>query len=233
MFDMDNTMQKPIVELELYIVRHGESLGNVGYNGKKELTLREANDADLTERGVAQARAAGEYLKDVEFDAVYTSPLLRAVCTAAEIAKRQHEKKPFYIYPELCEIGIDEKYEGVRFEELHQIYPEAEYIQGSKARLFHETHSSHEKIYARAKSVSDFIHSRYKNGEKVLLVSHAAFITNLVLYIMNIKGNEASFDLDFSNTGITKVTFYKHGTNKWGDAVINRINDTSHYLLMK
>lgn len=221
------------IELELYIVRHGESLGNVGYNGKKKLTLREANDAALTEKGIAQAQAAGEYLKTAELDAVYTSPLLRAVCTAAEIAKKQPEKNPFYVYPELCEIGIDEKYEGVRLEELRRIYPEAEYVQGSEPRLFHESHSSHEEIYARAKSVSDFIHSRYQNGEKVLLVSHAAFITNLVLYIMNIKGNEASFDLDFSNTGITKVIFYKHGTNKWGDVVINRINDTTHYLLMK
>lgn len=221
------------IELELYIVRHGESLGNVGYNGKKELTLREANDAALTERGVAQAQAAGEYLKAVEFDAVYTSPLLRAACTAAEIAKKQSKKKPFYVYPELCEIGIDGEYEGVELGKLRGIYPDAEYAQGSGARLFHESHSSHGEIYARAKSVSDFIHSRYKNGEKVLLVSHAAFMTNLVLYIMNIKGNEASFDLDFSNTGITKVTFYKHGTNKWGDVVFNRINDTSHYLLMK
>lgn len=221
------------IEMELYIVRHGESLGNVGYNGKKELTLREANDAALTERGVAQAQAAGEYLKAVELDAIYTSPLLRAACTAAEIAKKQPKKKPFYVYPELCEIGIDEQYEGVELGELRGIYPEAEYAQGGGAWLFHESHSSHEEIYARAKSVSDFIHSRYKNGEKVLLVSHAAFMTNLVLYIMNIKGNEASFDLDFSNTGITKVTFYKYGTNKWGDVVFNRINDTSHYLLMK
>ena len=35
-------------------------------------------------------------------------------------------------------------------------------------------------------------------------------------------------DLDFKNTGVTKVTIYKKDTNKYGDIVFEFINDTSH-----
>ena len=34
---------KPIKELELYIIRHGQSMGNAGYD-KEELTLKEENE---------------------------------------------------------------------------------------------------------------------------------------------------------------------------------------------
>ena len=33
--------QKPIVELELYLIRHGQSMGNAGYNGRTDLTVKE------------------------------------------------------------------------------------------------------------------------------------------------------------------------------------------------
>lgn len=227
---------QPTVELELYIVRHAQSMGNAGYNGKKELTLKEGNDPVLTEKGIAQAVAAGEFLSEINFDEIYSSPLLRAAHTAAEIAKRQPAEKILRLFPELCEIGIDSEYNGADFAEISELYPKAEYADGvlsKKPYLCHEMHDEHEKIYQRAQRVMDYIRSRYKNGEKILLVSHAAFITNLVLCSMGFNAAEIKFDLDFHNTGITKIIFYKPGTNKWGDTVFGCINDTSHYLLMK
>ena len=82
---------KPIIELDLYIIRHGESIGNVGY-GRDNLTLKESQDPILTEKGIAQARAAGEFLKETQFDAAYASPMLRAAKTAAEILGWQENK---------------------------------------------------------------------------------------------------------------------------------------------
>ena len=52
---------KPIIELELYIIRHGESMCNAGYGGRTDLTLKEAADPVLSELGLSQAIAAGEF----------------------------------------------------------------------------------------------------------------------------------------------------------------------------
>ena len=79
---------EPVLELELYIIRHGESLGNIGYNGRTDLTLTESVDPVLSEKGINQAIAAGEFLAETVFDAVYSSALMRAVRTAGEIIKK-------------------------------------------------------------------------------------------------------------------------------------------------
>lgn len=59
----------------LYLVRHGESLGNL--EGR---TLGHT-DRDLSALGYSQANATFEYMKDVHLDAVYSSPLMRAMHT--------------------------------------------------------------------------------------------------------------------------------------------------------
>lgn len=60
----------------IYLVRHGESLGNA------KRTYLGHTDLDLSEKGYAQARATANYLKDIKIDAVYSSDLKRAHNTA-------------------------------------------------------------------------------------------------------------------------------------------------------
>jgi hypothetical protein len=36
------------------------------------------------------------------------------------------------------------------------------------------------------------------------------------------------YDINFANTGITRVIFYKKGTNPYGDVVFDYINNTEH-----
>ena len=226
---------KSIVELDLYIIRHGESVGNVGY-GRDNLTLKESQDPILTEKGIAQARAAGEFLKSTTFDAAYASPMLRAAHTAAEIIKYQDKKLPLNIMPEICEVGVVPEYKGVEIEEIQEFCPDAVYAEDidiTETRMRYDQHEKPDKVNARAKFVVDYLRERYKNGEKIVLVSHAAFITNLVFYIMELYKTKPAFDIDYYNTGITRVTYYKPGTYKWGDTVFRYINDTSHYSLMK
>lgn len=64
--------------MAIYLLRHGESVGNVEryYQGRL--------DQPLTQRGIAQARTLGGFLRSLELRevAVYTSPLSRALETA-------------------------------------------------------------------------------------------------------------------------------------------------------
>lgn len=227
---------EPITELDLYIIRHGESVGNAGYGGRTDLTLKEGTDPVLTEKGINQADAAGRYFQDTQFDAFYSSAMLRAAQTATQILKYQPESRPLYVMPELCEVGINPEYKGVEIDEIRQFCPDAEYAEGTQTaetRMRYDTHEANGKVTERARFVIDYLRSRYKSGEKVVIVSHAAFITNLVFTIMELDNIEPKFDIDYNNTGVTRVTYYKHGTYKWGDTVFRCINDTSHYRLIK
>lgn len=65
----------------IYLVRHGESVGNL-----HRICLGHT-DLDLTELGFMQAQKTAQALSDVKFDAIYSSDLIRAVHTAEPHAK--------------------------------------------------------------------------------------------------------------------------------------------------
>jgi broad specificity phosphatase PhoE len=65
--------------MKVYVIRHGESENNLKglWTGWQ--------DVPLTEKGQEDAQKAGDFLKQVSFDKIYTSDLVRAMKTA-EIA---------------------------------------------------------------------------------------------------------------------------------------------------
>ncbi len=227
---MENTT--PIKELELYIIRHGQSLGNAGYGGRTDLTEKEMHDPVLTEKGILQAQKAGSYLRETAFDAVISSAMLRAVQTATEILKFQQKNNTLNILPLACEMMTAPDYKGVTMYEIRCINENAVLADGvepDSPMIYSNTKDNDEAAtYERAEKVLDYLHTHYHSGEKVALVSHAAFITYIVFTLMGFREKSPCFDIDFDNTGITKVTFYKKGTNRYGDTVFAFINDTTH-----
>lgn len=61
--------------MEVYVVRHGQSTANLAgtYSGWSHVPL--------TDKGIADAAHAGELMKDIDFDKVYSSDLKRAMQT--------------------------------------------------------------------------------------------------------------------------------------------------------
>lgn len=66
----------------VFLLRHGENHANI----TREFSYRLV-DYSLTEKGVTQAKQAGEYIKTLQLDAIYASPLKRAVETAEIVAQ--------------------------------------------------------------------------------------------------------------------------------------------------
>jgi broad specificity phosphatase PhoE len=64
----------------IYLVRHGQTAWN------KEEIFRGRTDVPLNETGLREAQLAGEYFREMEIHAIYSSPLLRAWETAQKIA---------------------------------------------------------------------------------------------------------------------------------------------------
>ncbi|MBW3003752.1 histidine phosphatase family protein [Candidatus Woesearchaeota archaeon] len=67
--------------LEIYLVRHGQS--EVNLNGaSRKIWCGRNTWSELTEKGIQQAKALGQYLKGMQFDAVYASSTIRTQQTA-------------------------------------------------------------------------------------------------------------------------------------------------------
>ena len=65
--------------MEIYIVRHGETVWN------QSRLLQGSRDIELSREGREAAIARAEQLKDIDFDIIYSSPLSRAYETACII----------------------------------------------------------------------------------------------------------------------------------------------------
>jgi len=106
----------------LFLVRHGESTQSARrlYSGRR--------DVPLTERGRAQARRAGERLRDAGVDAIYSSPLSRAADTARLIGEATGV--PVRVDERLTEVdygpleGLDREGARERFGESYQVWRE-------------------------------------------------------------------------------------------------------------
>ncbi|MBQ8575266.1 MAG: histidine phosphatase family protein [Clostridia bacterium] len=80
--------------MDLYIIRHGESQGNVGQN---------VDDPQLTELGQKQAELLALRLRNIKFDAILSSPLTRAVQTATPLAELR--STPITVMDDIYEVG--------------------------------------------------------------------------------------------------------------------------------
>lgn len=95
--------------MEIYIVRHGETLWN------KDKRLQGRTDIELNENGRALARQTGEALMDTKIDVIYSSPLKRARETAELI--RNGRDIPIITDDRIKELSFG-RYEGENFSEL-------------------------------------------------------------------------------------------------------------------
>ena len=106
----------------LFLVRHGQTAESArrAYSGRR--------DVPLTEHGREQARSAGERLRDAGVDAIYSSPLGRAVDTARLIG--EVTGAPVTVDERLIEVGygplegLDRQDARERFGSLYQKWRE-------------------------------------------------------------------------------------------------------------
>jgi broad specificity phosphatase PhoE len=84
--------------MELILIRHGETEWN------KDRVFRGQMDMRMNATGIAQADATAEALKDKVFEAVYSSPLKRALVTARRVAK-----------PHQIEIRVEDGFSDMHF----------------------------------------------------------------------------------------------------------------------
>ncbi|HOM06497.1 MAG TPA: histidine phosphatase family protein [Syntrophales bacterium] len=95
--------------MEIVLVRHGETLWN------RQRRVQGVSDLDLTQEGRRQARLVARALRDAPIEAVYSSPLRRALATAEII--NETRALPVKRDPRLAEMDQG-AFEGLAYEEL-------------------------------------------------------------------------------------------------------------------
>ena len=148
---------------QLYFIRHGQTEANV----KGVLTGR--LETNLTQKGIDDAATLSKELKE-DFDYYYCSPLTRTHQTLRAIKG----DVDFIIDERITEVSSGD-WQGKLKSEL----PEEEYDLYKKGLLNPPNGESLEDVDKRAKSFLEDMFSKYKDDEKILIVTHNAFMRNL------------------------------------------------------
>ncbi len=197
--------------MHIYIIRHGETYGNLNGDGFSE--------TDLTPKGEEQARLLGERFKDKKLDKIYTSPLVRAVKTAKEI-KKFHTSTPVFIDSSLLEKGTAPDYCGLPESELLKYLPHA--IVNEAFPLGKE---SDKAAYERACRFIEKIKSENPFDARIAVVAHGTFNSFLVLAALGFPLKE-NFNFSHLNTGVSLVCYInENGVTK---TKLKYLNDVSH-----
>ena len=165
--------------MKIYFIRHGETIWN------KEKKIQGQSDIPLNEYGRELAYITAEAIKDLPFDIVYSSPLIRAKETADILVKDRNLK--IYTDKRLMEMSFGEG-EGESLPEIHA-HPEMKlynFIHNPGSYIPPVGGETFEELYARCKSfIEDIIIPAEKNYNSMLLVGHGALIRGMIHYINN------------------------------------------------
>jgi broad specificity phosphatase PhoE len=196
---------------QIFLVRHGETDWNTSE------VFRGRIDVPLNNNGIRQAQLLGEYLSRKKIDAVYTSPLKRALKTAEAIAARQSQE--INIAPALIDINFG-KWQGLTAMEVRKQYgkiyqswlktPERVVIPGGE---------SLEDVKKRAWPFLEKAALKHA-GQNIVLVSHRVVHKMLICSLLKMD-NAAFYNVKLDTAGITRFEF------DGGQAVLTSHNDTS------
>jgi len=180
---------------EIILVRHGETEWNV------EEVFRGRIDIELNQTGIKQAKLLAEYLSERQLDAIYSSPLRRALKTAELIAG--YHKLDVEIVPGLIDMDFG-KWQGLSLQEVRDKYKElyAEWVSHpDKVKI--PAGESLDDVRKRAISVVSDVIARYEGT--VVLVAHRVVNKVLICALLGLD-NSHFWNIRQDTCGITTFT---------------------------
>ena len=181
---------------EIILARHGETEWNV------EEIFRGRIDVELNETGRKQAKLLAEYLSSSKIEAVYSSPLKRALKTAETIAS--YHKLEVIITPGLIDLDFG-KWQGLPNHEVKDKYKAlyTEWISRPEKVKFPAGESLNDGR-KRAISVVDEVIAKYEGT--VILVSHRVVNKVLICALLGLD-NSHFWNIRQDTCGITTFTY--------------------------
>lgn len=162
--------------MKIYIVRHGETDWNV------QMRLQGHSNVPLNAKGIEEAEKTAEELRTIPFEAVYVSPLQRAMQTAEIL--RGGRDIPVYEDERLIEMGFG-VYEGLSsINEEYRIPDKDFYRKFREQPALYAPPEGGESFQDVCARTTDFLkelvsNERYRDSS-VLVVAHGASIRGLL-----------------------------------------------------
>lgn len=184
--------------MNLYIVRHGQTDWNI--QGR----IQGSTDIELNSAGINQAKQTSELLKNIDFEAIFSSPLKRTIDTAKIINE-------YHNIDIIKDSRIIERNFG-NFEGTQNILKDiSEYLDYKK-----DLHANNvESIKDLFKRIEDFlldISNKYKNTDSnILIVTHGGVSIAINAIINNTRTNLSSLGMKncevkvFNNFNLNKM----------------------------
>ena len=230
--------------LRLVFVRHGLSSFN-----EKGLIQGRTDDSYLTDKGYEQAFKSGEALSKINFDKIYSSPLIRAAETAKTINKRFKKEHNIIYDKNLLEVDLS-SWSGLPINEIKNKYPDIYPIWKNDPEnltlksIDNITYQPIQELYNQA---NDFIKNIFeiyleKPDSNILIIGHNAILRCLILSLIGqpkkgfrkIKLDNASFSI--INISKNKESYKTqieclNQTSHLGKNIPNQIGDSRIFLI--
>ena len=201
---------------EILLVRHGETEWNV------EEIFRGRIDIELNETGLKQAELLAKYLREIKIDAVYSSPLTRALKTTDVIA--HYHGLAVQIAPGLIDFDYGE-WQGLSHQEVRNRYREL------YAKWINHPHQvkmvageSLDEVRNRVMGVVETVIAKYEGS--VVLVSHRVVNKVLICALLGLD-NSHFWNIRQDTCGITSFTYENERF------ILTKHNDTSYLGVSK
>jgi len=157
--------------MKIYVVRHGETECN-------KLGIFTGPDEPLNDLGRAQAADMGKALEDKAFNAIYSSPFLRAHETAEIIMKHNKLGGKIILDEKIREIDTgDYARLGITLAEAHARFKELQ-KQNPDVKSWPNAEFG-EKAFARVGAFLDDLKRNHKKDEKILIVCHGGIMRTI------------------------------------------------------
>ena len=213
--------------IRLVLVRHGLSSFNV-----KGLIQGRTDDSLLTDKGYEQALKAGKALSKINFDKIYSSPLVRAAETAKTIKKSFSKEQEIIFDNNLLEVDLNE-WSGLKIDDIKNKFPEIYPIWKNDPenlilkRSNDKTYKPIQELFKQASTfIEDFSKSYLdKDNVNILVVGHNAILRCLILLLLG-KPKQGFRKIRLENASFSILNISKK--EKSFKTQIECLNQTSH-----
>ncbi|MBE5758323.1 MAG: histidine phosphatase family protein [Clostridiales bacterium] len=165
--------------MQIYVVRHGETNVNV------ENRINSTNDDDLNEKGIREATELREIVKDIDYDFIISSPLVRAKHTAELLNAKEKE----IILDKRLQERDAGTYTKTSIDDIDSydwwnVYPQKDYGNAEKVL----------DVISRVHEFLDEIKEKYKD-KNIILVTHGGISKTINCYFTGIPkdGNISTY----------------------------------------
>ncbi len=213
--------------IRLVLVRHGLSSFN-----EKGLIQGRTDDSLLTDEGYEQALKAGRALSKINFDSIYSSPLVRARETTKTIVKSFNKEQEIIFDNNLLEVDLG-NWSGLKINEIKNKFPEIYPIWKNNPenlilkRSNNKTYKPIQELFNQAnKFIKDILRIYLdKDNVNILVVGHNAILRCLILLLLG-KPNHGFRKIRLENASFSILNISSHSDNL--KTQIECLNQTSH-----